>query len=177
MKKISVLLLLVIFLFNTVGYFIAFKAVQYQVKKEIKSEIKQGLQLSEFTVITIDKDQLKQIDWVENGKEMYYKGELYDIVKSSENITSITFHCINDKQEKKLFAHLDEHINNHIASNKPLKNGTSKKLTDHIIKLYFSCDPYLQLNQIASTLKHYSSINPIYLSPHVDSDFIPPELV
>ena len=75
MKKAAAIFLLGIFLFNTAGYFIAFKSVQYQIKKEIKAEIKKNINSDELTVIIISKKQINKIDWLEEGKEMNYNGK------------------------------------------------------------------------------------------------------
>lgn len=175
MKKIAAAFLLVIFLFNTAGYFIAFKAVRYQIKKEIQSEIKLGLKPSELTAITIDKGKLDKLDWLENGKEMYYKGELYDIVKSSENTTSITYYCIDDNQEESLFAHMDEHINMHIAANKPLKNENGKNLSNSVIKLYFTNAKLISF-PVFSSNNLFFSFPLIYNSVIIDVISPPPQL-
>lgn len=175
MKKAIALFLLSIFLFNTVGYFIAFKVFQYQIQKEIKAEIKQQLNPSDLTTIFIDKNHLEQIEWVKEGKEMYYKGELYDVVRSTENSTSVTYHCINDKQEKSLFANLHEHINQYISGNKSLKNHTAKKLTNIAIKLYFSNETPFLFNAPTSTTRFFSQ-DLIYTSICIEINSPPPEL-
>jgi len=75
MKKAAAIFLLGIFLFNIAGYFIAFKLVQYQIKKEIKAEIKKNINSDELTAIIISKKQINKIDWLEEGKEMNYNGQ------------------------------------------------------------------------------------------------------
>lgn len=175
MKKLAVIFLLSIFLFNTVGYYIAFKAVQYNVKREIKSEVKRGLGANELTMITINKNDLSTVEWLENGKEMRYNGELFDIVRSAENSSSVNYYCINDKQEELLFANLDDHINRYIASDKPIKNNAAKKLVEHVVKLYFSSEESQQFCLVFSSVIHsVSDFN--CLSAQTTRQFLPPEL-
>lgn len=176
MKKLAVLFLLFVFLFNTVGYFIAFKAVQYSVKREIKTEIKQGLNTTELTMIIVNKNDLSAIEWLENGREMRYRGELFDVVRYTENSNTVTYYCINDKQEEFLFAHLDEHINRYIAADKPIKNNAAKKLVDHVVKLYFSSEDYQPFYHTPTSIM-YSSIDFNCLSAQIETNFLPPELV
>ncbi|MES2139220.1 MAG: hypothetical protein V4511_05900 [Bacteroidota bacterium] len=175
MKKIAVIFFLCVFLFNTMGYFIAFKAVHYQIKKEIKAEIKRKVNPAELTVIVINRQQINQIDWYETGKEMYHDGKLYDIVRNTENDTSIIYYCINDKQEEELFAHLDEHINAHIAANKPLKNKSTKKLADNIVKLYFSNKSSHSFNSYTHITEQFPGACFTYLSPTLKINPPPPE--
>lgn len=136
MKKTFSIFFLIIFLFNTAGYFILFKSIQFQVKKEIVAEIKSGRLKKELSVITINKSDLANIEWIEAGKEMRFQDKLYDVVKYSETSTTFTFFCIDDTEENILFANLNSHIKEHTLESKP--DSKSKKVSDHITKLYFS---------------------------------------
>lgn len=140
LKKITVFTLLGIFLFNTAGYVIAFKVLQYKIRKEVKHEIKRQLPSSELSVIEVSKKQLQDIIWEKENEEFYYKGNMYDIVRSDESVTSVTYYCINDKQEEALFENLDEYIDNNIASQKSTKSSSSKKTADTSVKLYFNTE-------------------------------------
>lgn len=177
MKKVISIFLFGIFLFNMAGYFIAFKSFQYQIKKEIKAEIKRIVNPDELTAIVINKKQINKIDWLEKGKEMYYNGKLYDVIKHTEDAASITYYCINDKQEELLFANLEEHIATHIAANKPIKNQASKKLADKVAKLYFLNEQLTKFNIISFNLTQFSSTNLIYRSTLIETDSPPPEFV
>ena len=176
MKKGASLLLLGIFLFNVGGYFIAFRSFQYHIKKEIKAEIKKNVNPGELTIIVIEINHINKIDWLEKEKEMYYNGKLYDIVKHTQNDTSITYYCIDDKQEEVLFANLEEHINTHIANN-PIKNQEQKKITDNVIKLYFSNEQSIKFTTSLFAEKQFSATKLIYKSALIETDSLPPELV
>jgi hypothetical protein len=113
------------------GYIVVFKISQNQIRKEVKREIKMKLNESELQTIVFNKSELNTINWLETDKEFIYHNELFDIVRTSETATTITYYCINDKQEEQLFANLDEHINKHIASNKSHKKNTLKSFDDN----------------------------------------------
>lgn len=174
MKKAVPLFLLCIFLFNTVGYYIAFKAVQYEVKNEIRSEIKSGIKTDELIVLTIKKNDLSSIQWEESGTEMRYKGGMYDIVKSTQTPEAIIFNCINDAKEESLFTNLDDHINVHVATNKPLKNA--KKLIDTVVKLYFTYSQEVNLN-VVETQHKFLSENLIFTSSVIEKNVPPPQFL
>jgi hypothetical protein len=107
-----------------------FKISQNQIRKEVKREIKMKLNDSELQTIVFNKSELSTINWVKIDKEFIHHDELFDVVKSSETATTITYYCINDEQEKQLFANLDEHINKHISQNKSTKKNTLKLFDD-----------------------------------------------
>jgi len=107
-----------------------FKISQNQIRKEVKREIKMKLNDSELQSIVFNKSELSRINWVKTDKEFIHHDELFDVVKTAETATTITFYCINDKQEKQLFANLDEHINKHISKNKSAKKNTLKSFDD-----------------------------------------------
>ena len=176
MKKAALFFLLCIFLFNTAGYFIAFKVAQYEIKSETRSYIRSNININELIAITINKADLTSVKWEESGREMFYKNELYDIVNSTEVATTITYYCLNDKKEKSLFANLDDHINMQV-SDQPLKNDGSKKLVDHVIKLYFHNESLFT----AATSNILSSVFPNmvinYTPVLIETNSPPPEFV
>lgn len=135
MKKILSIFLLSIFLFNTAGYYFAFKVVQWQTKVDMKTYIQSGQFNSQLTVISIDKSELKDLERIDE-KEIKYKNQFYDIVFSKQTCTSVIYYCINDKQEENLFSYLNDHIKTHV-SDKPLKNESGKKISENVVKLYF----------------------------------------
>ena len=174
MKKAFSILFLGIFLFNIAGYYIAFKTEQYEIRSEIESEIKAGVNIAELTTISISKTLKSDLQWTESEKEIRYKGEMYDVVKSSETRDSITYFCINDSKEATLFSTLNEHISQHIASNTPWKN--SKKSTTHVLKLYHS---FPQLTKILSNSNSetFQFRNSIFTSIKLEVNAPPPKLV
>lgn len=176
LKRATIFILISTFLFNISGYFIAFKVLQYQVRKEIKSQIKLQLSTSDLTTIVINKAEKKAILWEEENKEFYHKGALYDIVKSSETRDSIIYHCINDKQEEILFDNLEEHINRYVTTDEFAKNRSAKKLINPSIKLYF-------VNSVSLVCEYcyvdtiFSSKQPTYTSAVIEINSPPPEFV
>ena len=175
MKKVIVLFLLGIFLFNTMGYFIAFKTIQYSIRSEIKEEIKQKFTPPQLITIVVDKQQLSKIEWSEEGEEMHYDSKLYDVVRFTETKKSITYYCINDTQEESLFAGLEEHIATHVSGNKPIKNESSKNIIDTTIKLYYSFISDFKFDTGCLSTPPIFTNNLIYTSALIETESIPPE--
>jgi hypothetical protein len=177
MKKVTTFFLLGIFLFNTMGYFITFKVIQCQIKNEIKTEIKNGINLPELITITINKAQTDKIEWLENKEEMRYNNNRYDVVRFIENKESTTYYCINDTQEESLFTSLEKHVNTHVTTDKSTKDHTSKNLTDNVTKLYFSNRESLNFKTNPTRILPFFSTTSFYSSVLLDTDFVPPELI
>lgn len=176
LKKVTVFILLSTFLFNIAGYFIAFKVLQFQIRKEIKSEIKQQLAASELTTIIINKAHPEQISWEEKGKEFYFAGGLYDIISSTETSDSIYYYCINDVQEELLFENLDEHINKYVTTDEFSKNRSAKKLANPSIKLYFTHSISLACDYCYSAIIYLSKPH-LYTSAIIEINPPPPEFI
>ncbi len=175
-KKIAAYFLLAIFLFNTMGYFIAFQAMQYQIKSSIISAINNGIKTDSETIITINKSDVSKINWEESGKEMVYNNKRYDIVKSTENNNSITYYCINDTQEETLYSNLDEHINMHIATNKPTTSHSSKNLVNDVVKIFFTNQYQFSFTTQATSVCYFPfRVN--YTSEHILTNSPPPQFV
>jgi len=176
MKKLAVFSLLAIFLFNSVGYFIVFKIAQTEVRKEIKTRLKLTVPQAELIAIEINKSDIKNIHWEKENKEFYYSDHLFDVVKTKETPNSIIYYCIDDKKERNLFASLDDHVTSFIASENSKKNSPTKKLNDHVVKIYFS-NSYGFGFQNASTQVYFSFSTRIYLSEFQETKSPPPEFV
>src|ERR1700752_1646020 len=105
MKKTGSIFLLSIFLFNTMGYFIAFKISQVEIKQGIRKDIEKGIMGNSVSKIVIENSELASVNWVEDD-EFEYNNERYDLIKKSENRTNTIFYCINDSEESSLFGNM-----------------------------------------------------------------------
>jgi hypothetical protein len=171
----ALFVLLSVFIFNLLGYYVAFKAIQYRIKSEVEFNIQHGLYVSDLTTITVPKSDLLSIEWEEEGKEMRYQGSLYDIVSCKISNESVTYYCLSDMEEDELEEDLEDHINRHVASNKPLKNNSEKKTLDNLTKLYFTEVEKQQWYRVYYGIKFPGLISH-YLSAQIERHSIPPEL-
>jgi hypothetical protein len=175
MKKAGSIFLLSIFLFNTMGYFIAFKISQVEIKQEIRKDIENGTTSNSVSEIVIGNSELASVNWVEDD-EFEYNNERYDLVKKSEGGTSTTFYCIKDSEESTLFSNMYEHVKNHVSGAKSTKDSSSKVVGDNVVKIVnlhsFSLNPpVLSLNN-NSFLPFLSN----YKFALLKANFQPPEL-
>lgn len=114
-------------------------AKRVQIKNEIRAQIHSGYLNPQLTsVLTFEKSELNKLEFFDGGKEFRYNGNMYDVAKTTETETMITYYCINDSKEMQLFANLDKHIKNHVSADKSSKDNGSKKTSDNVVKVYFS---------------------------------------
>ncbi len=97
---------------------------------------------TELAIFNFSISELNKIEWEEKGKEFWLNGNLYDVVKKLKTAESVTFHCINDNQEKELFANLEELINRQMNSDAQSNNTSLKKLQSD----YFFIQTVLQFS-------------------------------
>lgn len=114
-----------------IGYFPVFVFQQNLAKKEIKQRLKQSVPEEELSIIIIDEHNSSEINWIDKN-EFTFDGKMYDIVRFEKGPDGKThYYCINDKQEKKLFANLEKHLQNNFEGNsqKEKNNNPLKHLT------------------------------------------------
>jgi hypothetical protein len=78
--------------------------------KQHKTEFKKALFSShgeDLEIIEISPSQLyadsKDLEWLDENKEIRHNGEMFDIVRIKNNGTHVLLYVINDKKEKALF--------------------------------------------------------------------------
>lgn len=165
--------LLFSYLYGYFGYYFVFKIEQFQQKKELKSKLKKSIPTSELTIFSFNTSspEFNKIEWVEKS-EFKYKGKLYDIVYQTSNGENKSFYCINDKQEEKLFANLEEHVQNFISDN-DLGLQKSKKASHKIPKDYFFQHTIFDFPTSYNTILHRSYFH-FYSTVIIDIPSPPP---
>lgn len=113
-KRIASFLLLVLFLFNVVGYFVLYSVLDTDNRAAIS---RKTIEPQCLQTVRIHVNDMKNIVFRDHGKEFLYNGEIYDIKTRSTEGDFIVFRCINDKKEKQLLAGLQFHVKNYADSN------------------------------------------------------------
>jgi hypothetical protein len=134
MKRLAAIVVIILMLFNSMGYFVVFKTIQYSVKREIKRKIKNQLAASELCLIKVagnDKTRQAEMQWMEE-REFRFQGMMYDVVRTCTQNDTVYFYCINDRQEEQLFARLD-HLVKHQTESGPVSRHNSK-LIKYIVR-------------------------------------------
>jgi hypothetical protein len=99
LKKTFVFILLILFLFNTVGYFFIIEIHRLRVKKELASRTTGKNDITILRIENIMNDtSFRRID----EKEIRYMGSFYDVVKEVQSGNSLVIYCIRDTKEENL---------------------------------------------------------------------------
>ncbi len=178
MKKSVTILLLLIFVFNALGFWIVFKVRQNQVYAEAKARVKKALKNSlpesELYYFELSEGEVLPSGacWIKPQKEFSVDNQLYDIVRIEYKEDKTVLCCISDDQEKKLFTNLEEHIQKHISENSKSdaskKNKVDKKTNDWYELLNQSCFLYGYIN-----IK-YDCLIQLYEQLYLNTDTHPP---
>jgi hypothetical protein len=104
MKKSFSFLLVIIFLFNTMGYWFVFKVNQSVIQSVMRGIINSGFHKEMYVLIKIDHPESNPDFKMLDHDEFTYCGRLYDIVSESSHGTTTWYYCINDKKEQRLIA-------------------------------------------------------------------------
>ncbi len=173
-KRIFSLILIFCISFTVAGYYPFFKMLQYRVRQEIKHRIKSGLNKSDLQVITFRKQD--KIDWVRPGKEFRLDGQFYDVVRKEIIDGNLIFHCINDEQEKILFATLDQMVKGNLNDGQTTEGQTALLLCKIFTETYFIKDTtflfYTKCCDVCFTEYRFSEIQ-VYMAP----EFLPPDMI
>ena len=177
MKKSLSILIAILFLYNSVGYLIAFKGLQYGIKKEIKTKIKGKLDDKELVLIKYpshpDRQQKKLFHWKEEN-EFAYNGNMYDVVRQYTVNDTIYYYCINDTKENELFGNLNVQVDQNMASSAMANNLVKlfKLSVDQSYLFSFSIG-----NLVRTSKATYSLFKaPGYVPVQQEVDTPPPEL-
>ncbi len=133
-KTIFSLLFTGIFLFNVLGYYPLFLLKEYRIEQEFKKDLSQHLNTKDFTFIKIDKDN-NEVKWV-GDDELWYQGNLYDVIVKNKVGNSLEIYCINDKQETCLYEKLNQHVKsnaNESSSSDTPNKANVKSMIDNCV--------------------------------------------
>jgi hypothetical protein len=161
MKKTISILFLFVFVYNMAGFLIVFKVEQYAGKSAMKEYVKNNIANSELEKVVISNAAIASTTsgfrYLDNNEEFYYNGRLYDIARSGSDGVNTVFYCINDKNEERILANIDEHFQRNTDQNLPGKSQSSK-LIKGMIKDY--------IPQKQSTLHKLTGTNILFQDSH-----------
>ena len=119
-KVISILFLVIIFS-SEIGYYFFYTLQQYQLKSQARKELLSNVSLFMLEKIDLEKN-IRSIEWEEEGKEFYLKGQFYDVKKTVTENGKTILYCINDEKEEQLVKKLGK-------ASDPDKNKSTLKVS------------------------------------------------
>lgn len=160
-------MLVISFLFLNGGYYLWFSILQFEIQSEVSAEIEKGVQDKDLTAIEVETAHPEGIQWIKPGKEFRYKGDMYDVVRSSVQGKKTVYHCIRDKKEKQLISHFYRH--------QKAKKDLEKKLK-RIFQYKFVFAKNTPDQDMLTSEVVYSPYGNQYCSPSFDIHSPPPRI-
>lgn len=120
MIRIAPFFLLSLFLYNIIGYVVVFSVRDSCNRKQMCEKLEQSISIAQ---IRIHKSEIRNIAFKDNGKEFWFRGELYDIKSKHIDNDFIVFNCIKDKTEKSLLAGFKKQNENNSPASKNIKKA------------------------------------------------------
>jgi hypothetical protein len=104
LRKIGSILLLLLFLFNSMGLYLIFELNKYLIRQEIKAMVDSNRSHRQITLLRIINPEHNQ-DFIRiESREIRYKGKLYDIIREKKEGDCHLFYCFHDVKEELLIA-------------------------------------------------------------------------
>jgi hypothetical protein len=108
MRKQLAAVFLLLIIWQLIGVSSWFELSRRAIRKEIKTQIKAGIPEKDLIQFSFNSTELKKLVWIKKN-EFHLNGRLYDVVnRVFHSDGTITLKCIDDLQEKELFAKLGE---------------------------------------------------------------------
>ena len=134
-KKLSVLLILAVFLGRTILFvpiFIWKKNIIHQTVDKISSTAHSKKHIT--NIFELSYSEYLSLNWVKEKKEFRLNQEMYDILKTEISTNKIKIYCYADKKEKQLYAKLKKYFNNSNGDNaKDIYTGINEIFKYHIL--------------------------------------------
>lgn len=155
--------------YSQVGYYFIIRHSQSVQKGIIKEKILRQLKDDELEIISLT-DNYNKIYWEEEGKEFFYNGAMYDVVKTKTINNKVMLYCINDKKEKNLIDDYNLITKHNSSSDKKGKNTFDSSVNLFVIDDEKKSDVYF------TYIKNNFSFRDIYLPKIlIDNLFSPPK--
>ncbi len=120
----------------TVGEYVVVKAVQWDVRRDVKRRIKAGIPKEELVMLQFSKRQPpSNIVWM-HAREFRYEGNMYDVVNQEDIGDSIRYYCILDERDTWLYANIEQQIRQELTGN-PQRQRQQTELLQQIPKFFW----------------------------------------
>jgi len=154
LKKAVSILILSVFLYNTIGFLAILPFISLYFKSLGLQEAKNNSENKHIELIVLRKEDIlsKKINYERiSSSEFRLNGNLYDIVKEFEKDSNMFLYCINDKREESLLMELCKKIDDNVANRKQrnsTQNVFKKSITEPV--------SYLTINEAETNRLTYS---------------------
>ncbi len=134
MKKIAIILLSFLLLFNSFGYVLVYFEVKQSIKDDAFEKMRNYISEEDLDIIVLSKDLIPyNIECIFlHDYEIKYKGKLYDIYRKYEEGDKLILYCFNDEKEntiEKIFSSYIEDLNTKRSGQPAIRNILRTKIS------------------------------------------------
>ncbi len=122
MQSVISSFVILLIMLQTTGRLIVFKLQQYQIRAQVKQQIKAGVPEDELVLLKIPavlEQGHNRVFQRIHAREFRYHGQMYDIVRQQSKGDTTWYYCVSDEQETLLFARLDELVHQNMTGTQP----------------------------------------------------------
>jgi hypothetical protein len=174
--------MLVLLLYNAVGYFLVFHIRHQIAEKEFTDYINSGdysdedLSLFKVPLQQYYEGSGKDFNRVEGDFE--YNGKFYEKVKERLINDTIYIYCLNNEKEEQLFAQLSDHIQTHLVDSKTGKQNKKEASFKDLLKEYLPKSSIVLQGNTFTLLssKKYNSPDLLFSSSDLSIPSPPPKI-
>lgn len=112
MRKLIALILFSVFLFNLAAIPVWFHITRFMIREDMEQKIKENLDESELTVLTVTEKEFSRLHWTRAQKELEYNGNMFDVVRIQSSNHKKLIYCLSDRREKHLLVQYKAHQKN-----------------------------------------------------------------
>jgi len=174
-RRIFSVLVLLIAVWQIVGFFTYFEWEHYHIRKDIKHALKHSVPENRLKNFVFTNKEIKNLTWIKSN-EFKLNGRYYDVIKRIPTKNGFHFKCIDDFQETALFQKLEEStaVNlNNSSSSSPLKHWLKLLKTPFVTDFKFVKMPVIEsFKELKSAIFQYKEK---YSLVHISNVFSPPE--
>jgi hypothetical protein len=143
LKKIVLIILVSVFLFNIIGYVGLYELLKYRNVISIEKQINNGIPEKDLVVLVFPLSKFHfertKMKWTQTCKEFEYNKSRYDIVSQSIKNDSVYFYCIHDTKEEKILYNYSLAVQKNTGSD---KNNRKNSQFFHKINIDYYCHSF-----------------------------------
>jgi hypothetical protein len=175
MKRLISIIFLSLLFMKIGGYFTFLTIQQLIFKEEAKEKIIALLPQEQLVKLSFSKEEFMNLDWEDEGKEIYFNHHLYDVVRSEFNGKRHILYCFADEKETAVYEkilELSEAHQNELPQKNNMASFLNLLLLKYTIPQIFQFENKAQIIRIFQT--KYADLTLLYASISASLSTPPP---
>ncbi|XZF16200.1 hypothetical protein ACTHGU_08685 [Chitinophagaceae bacterium MMS25-I14] len=137
MKKVSGIFLIIVILCPVISCYLQFKIQQWYIREEMEHTILCTVSEKYQDILSVKTGEAPLFSLEPGGRELQYKGDMYDIVRTDTVQGTIRYHCIKDTKETQLLARYETLLQKETESSTCPMGKTQQRLLKVFLSLVY----------------------------------------